>query len=674
MNAETTRARKLIFVLFSILAAFSGPLTAEGYRIIFMIDHSGSMRETDPGESRISAASSLLGRPDLYSSQGRQDTIIELSLIHIGNRYPGNDNPLDFDVSYTASQRDEIKAQVERSLREKLNSRTDIYGAMKKALRKAEQTRGEGLVPVVLLITDGEIDLDGEYGEGTPLNDQERAERERAIGLAADLGALGTRIYVLEVPGVRDSELLAAIAAASHQDEEAAPNLFSIDMSLIPNVTGKIADDLWNLHEVPVIGSKFPVGDLVGAFLLDIILDVETQGDRDLRRDLQPKLVAPGGIVIDAEALARGDFGDQIEMTASRAFVQFQVVLGGDLRPGEWEFQAAEDLAYLIRPTVDSRVKLELQLEDSTFFVGQTVPVYCDVTFDNEELSRELADDVKITVTLSTDGKEVAGLDLHDSGQSRHQDAEKGDARFSNKLRLTDVELRPETAYQLVARLDLASASSPTALLSDPRLIRFETLDCDNPGVGNELISAAFDESLGIKKGKRKKLDRWLNEGDHERLRKKTGKAIAAAARKKKAKKRIAGIALRSLVAETYVRERAFDQGKRSFIELLRDSAQILDDLTRGESEKLEQLLDLVDRQASYSRRQVECVKCSEIEAEIQKAEAGKKKCAEVRDRLDEFSAYGCQDNDYPTAAARRRACDAEAQSRETDDSATQPR
>ncbi len=682
MRIGARRAGKFFFTLFLILAAGEA-LAAEGspeagqiggYRVIFMIDHSGSMTATDHGGSRIAAATSLLGRPALLSRLGRPETTIEISLIHIGNRYPNNDNPLDFDATYTLERRGEIQAQVERSLKRTLNRRTDIYGAMKKASRKVQLALDEGLVPVVVLITDGEIDLDGVSGEGTPLNAEEQGDRGRAIGLAEELGNRGVRIYVLEVPGVRDSELLVAIAAGSHREEEAVPNLFSIDMSRIPEITGQLANDLLNLHEVPVVGSKFPVGDLVGAFLLDVILDVETQGDRDLRRDLHPELIAPGEIKIDEEALARGDFGDQVEMTASRAFVQFQVVLGGELRPGEWEFQAAKDLAYSMRPTVDSRVKLELLLEDSTFFLGQAVPIYCDVTFDGRELPRKMEGDVGVSVRLSAGGEEIAALDLHDSGQSRHQDAKAYDARYSNKLRLVDVELRPETDYQLVARLDLASASSPTALLSDPRVIRFERLACGSLSVGADLVSAALDEDLGIKEKKAQKFNLWLANGEYDRLRKKVGKAIVSPAQKKKKKKKklIASLALRSLVAESLIRERAFDLGKKAFARVLEDSPEILDDMTRGESKKLETLLDLVDRQASYGRRQVECKKCAEIDAEIEKAEAGKKKCAEIRDRLDEFSAYGCPSEEYPAAANRLRECEAEARAMEATDSTTQ--
>lgn len=299
---------------------------------VILLDDSGSMRQTDPLKLRFAALAllaQLLQPDDAVGLVRFDDAAAALVPLHLMS---------------TAEDRHVLdKAAARFTARGRY---TNLYAGLETALRQAQQRRRSQATPVVLLISDGLMDVN----PATGLSNEEATRRLRQTLLPAYQQAQ-VRVVTLALSTSADRALLREIATATNGAFFDAPDAQALSQALLRIFERLKAPDL-----VPVRDQRVALDASIKEVTFVILVDTATE---------DVALVRP-----DGRKLRRNS-----RDPSAKWFVGKDYVLCTIQRPpaGEWRIETTRK-----RPTkvvVITDVRLDVTLEPEQAVAGQDVRI-----------------------------------------------------------------------------------------------------------------------------------------------------------------------------------------------------------------------------------------------------------------------------------------------------------
>lgn len=347
----------IIFSLIPILSfADDEKTTINRFNVIFVIDASTSMKYSDAKNNRFEATDLFLGM--LANDGNYVGTVV----------FNGNVSSKDI----TEVDGNSAKKSLSKSIRDsKLDSDTNIGGALLKATNLLEQKANSELPSIMILLSDGNTDFDD------PKQVQESKEqKETALEIARDKG-YSVYAVCLNSDGKADGKELESIAKATNggmfEEVNNSADLKDVFDKFYTQIYGtkssKLVDD--TIGKNGKIVKEFPVSD-VGVEEVNIAVF----GDVD-----SCSIENPGG-----EKLSKSEM-DDITFSAET----FKLVKLVNPEKGKWTFTATgkpgAKVTVVKTYNVNLSVKTTVESETDSYKVNNPIKIFAKIYENDQEIT-----------------------------------------------------------------------------------------------------------------------------------------------------------------------------------------------------------------------------------------------------------------------------------------------
>ena len=400
----TQRLKRIAALLFTLMICLCLPvrlLQAEGanktsnrFNVVFVLDSSGSMKDTDPEDLRFAAVSLFLG---LLAEKGN----------YLGGVVFSDDVNLDRPLTEITSIHDKKQALADfQSIAP--GGWTNTGAALLKAEEILEQKGGEGLPDIILYLTDGNTDM--------PTDEKKQLSLDQKAEAIQNARENGTKIYSVCLnansvnSGTTNPQEMEQIAIATGGGFEEVHN--SDDLAA---VFKRFYELIYSTVSSDIGGGTF---DQNGSFLCDF--RVPAAGVEEVNiisaagSDLTGlELTQPSGITLSA--------ADTEQLTMHAGKYSITKLTGPE--GGAWTLHATGspgakiDISMIFNTSLS--VASEVLQQKETYQIGDVAQLKTTIMTDGEETADpRVLEDYQVSVTVTNEKGTVTPLDVRaENGQ-----------------------------------------------------------------------------------------------------------------------------------------------------------------------------------------------------------------------------------------------------------------
>jgi hypothetical protein len=388
------------FLLVFVIFGYAGLSLAseQGIDVVLVMDSSGSMKKTDPKELRKPAAKlfiSLLGKDDRASVVSFSD-----------QGYP---------VIFLTSVDGKKNQQKLFKATDKISSRgyyTNLYGAIDSAMKVLEKSHDKEHRKIIVLMSDGEMDMGCEEKSETQTN---KLENE----LLQKLKNKNVELQTIAFTDKSDQKLLSKIAR-----ETGGKFFMAKTDKKLHEIFASIFEHNKSPNMLPFVGDKFTIDDSI-----EEVTIIGSKGSPDTKLILH----APDKKQIDSESR-----NDNVTWFVSE---MFDMITIQKPKSGKWKLEssAGKNKAYVI-----TNLKLHVQTQPEQLTAGSTVNVTAWLEDNKDQVTNEsVLSTVKMSAHLShSDESEIRKVLKWANKKKKKK--EKKDDKFT-----ADIKLEKPGEYKL---------------------------------------------------------------------------------------------------------------------------------------------------------------------------------------------------------------------------------